>query len=121
MTGYKVEDSGLFQEFVFERELKEATINTYKHSLQLYVDFTGKTLEELIEESEEEQNSGVIRRKRKIKEYFNGFKKYLNEVKNLKGKPYSENTKRQLIVLIQAFYSHFDIDPPKPKKRKRRI
>lgn len=120
MTGYKVEDSEMFQEFVFEREIKEATINTYKHSLQLYVDFTGKTLEDLIEEAEKEQNSGVLKRKRKIKEYFNGFKKYLNEVKNLKGKPYSENTKRQLIVLIQAFYSHFDIDPPKPKKRKRR-
>jgi len=120
MTGYKVEDSEMFQEFCFERELKEASINTYKHSLQMYVDFTGKTLEDLIEESEEEQNSGVLKRKRKIKEYFNRFKKHLNDAKNQRGKPYSDASKRQFIVLLQAFYNHFDIDPPKPKNRKRR-
>lgn len=50
----KVENKFIFQEFCANRRLEKSTKLTYKYALQKYCDFTGKSLETLITEAEDQ-------------------------------------------------------------------
>lgn len=109
-----VENEKIFIEFCSKRELSKSSIKLYRLSLQRYVNFTGKTLEELIDEADEEEDLRIRLRKRKITKYLSDFKEYVD------GLDYSETYKKQMIVFVKAFYNEFDIELPKNKRRKTR-
>ena len=111
---YPVIEEPIFKEFCGNRELAENSIRLYKVYLQKYSDFTGKKLEELIEEAEDEEDNGIRLRKRKITKYLNDFKRYIDET------DYSESYKKNSLVSIKAFYNEYDIQLPKNKRRKTR-
>jgi integrase len=107
-----VEEEGLFKEFCSNRELSTASIKVYKYALRRYSNFTNKSLEELIEEAEDEEEEGIRLRKRKINQYLTSFKSELKE-SDLK-----ESSKKHIFMLVIAFYREFDIETPRSKRRK---
>ena len=109
-----VKNEKIFQEFCDNRGLAEGTIGNYKVALQRYSNFTNKTLEELIQEADDEEEANIKMRKRKIKLYLFGFKRWLRE------QEYSDTYTNHLIVLVRSFYSEYDIELPKNLKRKSR-
>lgn len=103
-----VSEEELFKRFCSERELSKRSIELYKSHLQLFSNFTFKTLEELIEEAEDEEDMGIRLRRRKIVEYLIDFKNHL--------KGYAPSTQKQIMISIRAFYNHYDIQLPKSKQ-----
>jgi len=107
-----IEDEPLFKEFCSNREIKHESIRAYKYALLKYCNFVNKGLEELIEEAEEEEELSIRMRKRKINQYLTNFKSRLDE------SDLSERSKKQIIMLVKAFYKEFDIEIPQSKRRK---
>lgn len=111
---YKVAEERLFKEFCRNRNLSDSTILNYKKGLQKYSDFTGLTLEELINEAEEEEDLGIRMRKRKIYQYLMDYKQSLVDY------GHKDGYVNKLIREIRTFYYEFDIDIPRNKNRKAR-
>jgi integrase len=86
------------------------TIKGYLSAMQDYMEFTGKTPEELINEAEQEISAGVIPRKRSIKKYLNDFRKQLYD------KELADKTIQKILSAIRSFYASYDIDIPKLSK-----
>lgn len=59
-------DEELFKNFVSERNLTYGTEKGYKYVLKTYVDFTEKSLQELLTEAETEEDKGIRWKKRKL-------------------------------------------------------
>jgi len=55
-----IEDEILFKEFCYNRELSNSSIKNYKYALRRYSNFTNKTLEELIEEAENQEELKIV-------------------------------------------------------------
>ncbi|MBI5679463.1 MAG: site-specific integrase [Methanobacterium sp.] len=109
-----VVDEPIFQDFCIERDIRESSIKGYKYALQKYSNFTNKTLEELIDEAEEENDSSIKLRKRKITKYLRNYKLRLEEL------DMADKSRKQNMVLVTSFYRYFDIDLPKSNGRKSR-
>lgn len=109
-----VKNEQIFQEFCDNRGLAKGTIDTYRGALQKYSNFTNKTLEELIQEADDEEEASIRMRKRKIRIYLTGFKKWLHE------QDYSNAYANQIFNLVRSFYSEFEIELPKNLRRKSR-
>ncbi|ATU08039.1 phage integrase N-terminal SAM-like domain-containing protein [Methanohalophilus portucalensis] len=83
------------------------SINTrknYKSTLQIYVKFTGKTPDELIDEALDELDDKVIIQRQKHIRYIRKFKNYLINERNS-----SEKTVNQRLRCIHNFYKYYDI------------
>src|SRR5665647_3139251 len=90
-------------------EALNATDNTernYLQGMQFFTECVKKTPEELILEAEAEIETGVIPRKRKIKQYFIGFRK------DLQDKALAPMTVRTHLTGVKSFYKNFDIEIP---------
>lgn len=110
----KVENDPIFDTFCSNRDLSERTRDLYINNLQKYVDFTDKSLTELLEEAEDEEDEQIRYRKRKINKYLHEFKLQLDNL------DYSHAYKTQIMTQVKAFYNEFDIQLPRPKQRKSR-
>ncbi len=110
----KVENDPIFDTFCSNRGLSERTRELYINNLKKYVDFTDKSLTELLEEAEAEEDEQIRYRKRKISKYLNDFKLHLDSLN------YSHAYKTQIMTQVKAFYNEFDIQLPRPKQRKSR-
>ncbi|WP_321421026.1 site-specific integrase [uncultured Methanobacterium sp.] len=107
-----IEKDSLFKEFCSNRELRESSIKSYINGLSKYSDFTNKSLTELIEEAEDEEEEGIRLRKRKINKYLTSFKTELRE------SGLNQSTEKHMLMLVKAFYREFDIEIPRSKRRK---
>jgi integrase len=87
------------------------TQRVYHTILQHYMNYTGKSMTELVEEAEEEQYGNVLKRKRKIKGYLSGFKQYREDL------GHSPHTVKNSITTVRSFYNYFDVDLPKEKQK----
>lgn len=112
---FKNADEDIFKEFCINRELKKSSVNLYRYALQKYCSFTNKTLQELIEEAEDEEDSGIRFRKRKISRYLKDFKLALNEL------ALAEKSVKHILLLVKAFYREFEIEIPKSNNRKSKV
>jgi integrase len=110
----KIDNEPIFTDFCVNHELKNTSVHLYKYALRKYSNFTNKSLEELIEEAEAEEDSVNRLRKRKINKYLQNFKASLDE------SDLAESSKKHIIMLVKAFYREFDIELPKSKRRKSR-
>ncbi len=108
----KVENEFIFQEFCANRRLEKSTKLTYKYALQKYCDFTGKSLETLITEAENQQYSIPIYRRRDIHKYLINFQSHLDSL------DIPQSSKSNYLVRIRAFYGQYDIQLPKNRKNK---
>ncbi|WP_048190710.1 site-specific integrase [Methanobacterium sp. SMA-27] len=96
-----------FVDFCKRRNLKYGTIVRYIHSLHLYTELIGMTLSELIEEAEEEEDSGMRLRRRKIRKYLQEFRQYLEDQK------FKHSYIKTTTSCIRAYYAEYDILLPK--------
>lgn len=96
----------ILDEWFNARDLAENTRINYTQSLTKYSKFAQKTLEELLEEAEDEEEQGIKKRKRKIGKYITGFRSQLQE----EGK--APNSIRGHINAVKGFYRNFDIGFP---------
>lgn len=96
----------IFKQFCSERKLAPSSIKLYTNILQKYSDFTGKKLEQLLDEAEDEEEDNVRFRKRKINRYLNEFQQFIEEL------DYSHNYKTQMMSSVKAFYRHYGVQLP---------
>lgn len=109
-----VENDSLFQDMCSNRSLAESSIKRYKLVLQKYVDFNRMTLEELLTEAENDEDTIPRLRKRKITERLSKFKEYLNQENN------SNYYINHQLSLVRSFYFEFDIQLPQIRRSKTR-
>lgn len=109
-----VENDSLFQDMCSNRSLAESSIKRYKLVLQKYVDFNQMTLEELLTEAEDDEDTIPRLRKRKITERLSKFKEYLNQENN------SNYYINHQLSLVRSFYFEFDIQLPQIRRSKTR-
>ncbi|ALT69950.1 hypothetical protein [Methanobrevibacter millerae] len=105
IEGYDVRDSPKLKRFCLERNLGDHTVRKYYVNLKRYVNFCNKTLEELLEEADEEEDRVTRQGRRKIRERLIDFRVYLKE-------NYATNTVLTNMTCVTTFYKHFDITIP---------
>lgn len=99
-------DDPILYEFL-NRKLKPATKKRYNYILKRYVESTGLSLSELIQEAEEDEDNGIRLRKRRIKKHLD------NHIQYLESLDYSVKNLRLNISSIRVFYNFFEIQLPK--------
>lgn len=109
-----VKDMMEFKEYCEIRGLSPNSIKFYAIVFNKYVTFTGKTLEELLEEAELEEDLEVKMRKRKLRKHLIGFKL------ELKKQGLSNLYIKQSLTLIKSYYRENYITLPFEPKRKSR-
>jgi integrase len=96
-----------FIDFCKRRNLKHGTIVRYIHALHIYTELLNKTLSELIEEAEEEEDNGIRLRRSKIRKHLQDFKEYLNE------QGFKPSYIKTTTSCIRAYYAEYEIQLPK--------
>lgn len=100
----------------------KSTKESYANTLALYSSFHDMTLEQLLEEAEEDEDSRIRMRKRKINDRLYDFKEclmndnysFFRQNNTVTGK-YSASTVKLMMTHIKTFYHSFDIEVPKIK------
>ena len=103
---FNIDSDPTFKEFLDTRNIRERTLENYKYHLKNFCQITDKTPTQLIEEAEEEEDSGIKLRKRKIKRYLAKFKENYTE------RGYSENHIKIGLTSVRTFYRAFKIQLP---------
>lgn len=106
-------DEEILNDFVKSRNLKPISRKAYKSSIKLYTEYHNMSLEELLQEAEIEEDSGIRWKRRKLKRRLIDFRTFLAE-KYLKN--YVKNTFSRIITI----YKHYEIEihdlPPLSQK-----
>lgn len=106
-------DEQILNDFVKTRNLKNASRKAYHSSIKLYTSYNNMTLQELLEEAEQEEDNGIRWKRRKLKRRLINFRTFLTEnyLKN-----YVKNTFSRIITI----YKHYEIEihdlPPLSQK-----
>ena len=95
-----------FEQFVEERNLSHKTIKQYKTSWKQYCQYNQMTMEELIDEADNEEEQGVRMKKRTLKTRLTGFRTHLIENGN------SKNSIVNKMNQVKAIYRHYEIEIP---------
>lgn len=93
----------MLEKFFEERGLSKNTKKHYYASVRLYQTITGKTLQELLEEAEQEEKEKLRWKERKLRQYLIDFRKYLYENKG-------EGTALTYMSDIKAIYRQYEIE-----------
>lgn len=104
---YDVTTMELYNDFCIENNYAEDTLRKYKNTLNNYCNFHKKTLEELIEEAEHEEETIPYLKKRKIKKRLTSFRNYLNNEKK-----FSAWTVKTNVMCVKSFYKYHEITLP---------
>lgn len=123
-TKHPVKNEPIFKKFCSKKEIQDRTIRNYVNSLQKYSDFTGMTLQELIDEAGEEEEQRVRMINRKISEYLDNFNE---DLKNSKPHERIKNQKtinptyvKRIITQVRTFYKDNGIELPPTMRKGRR-
>lgn len=96
-----------YKKFIEYKGIKDSTQEVYSYILENYCDLIGKTLTELIEEAEEEEDKRIRMKNRKIKNYLIKYRDHL-ESKNLSYKTIKSN-----MATVKSVYREFEIELPR--------
>lgn len=102
-----IENDKYYQMFITEKNISEKTIKSYRIALTHYSKFHEKTITNLIEEADNEEEEKIRMKHRKIKQRLIRFRKWL--INQNFSKNYIKGTFRQ----IKTFYEYFEIEIPK--------
>ena len=105
----------LFKEFCMIRNLKKSSQKSYAVVLNSYTQIQQTSIDELIQEADDEEEQGIRISKRKIKTRLINYKMKLQEQK------LSDRTINDRITKIRTFYAQFDITPPKITRNKVKV
>lgn len=99
-------NNDLFNNFCNERNIKNSTIKGYESALKKYVTFHNCSINYLINEALNDEESKISLKNRKIKGRLINYRTYL-----LKSK-LSPKTMKTYFTRIKTFYTHFEIEIP---------
>ncbi len=71
------EDNILLQELKVTRNLRPATVTSYKYAIKSYTDYLQQSMTSLLEEAEQDELSGIRWKDRRIRLHLMGFRTYL--------------------------------------------
>lgn len=95
----------ILNEMAKTRKLKKATTRRYKLVLNRYSIFHNMTLEELLDEADEEEELRIRHKKRKIKKRIMDFRTYVYDT-------YMKATAKSNVDTVLTFYRHFELEIP---------
>ena len=96
----------IIAEIALDKNLSKNTITSYQSIMKQYCKFHDMYLRDLLDEAYDEEEQGVILKRRKIKERIITYRRYLQKQNN---QPQTINTK---IAKIKALYKFYDIELP---------
>ena len=102
----KREDYHLLEELTITRNLSERTEQLYKTSMKKYIEFTGKSITELLEEAEAEEDDKIPWKKTKLRRRLLEYRVHLYE-------KYMLSTAKMEFSRILTIYTHFEITTQK--------
>ena len=100
-----IEESKYFQQFIEERNLSKATVKQYRATLRQYCKFNGMTLDQLLEEADNEEEQGIRLKRRTLKTRLVDFRTAIIETD-------SKSTIVNKVNQVKTFYRHFEIELP---------
>ncbi len=112
MNTHDLAKEPLILEWFANIEAAKFTRRNFLQGMQFYTEFIKKTPSELLEEAEDEIKSGILMRKRKLREYLLTFREWLKE------KGYAPKTAHNHFTAVKSFYRSFDIDMPNLNHKK---
>ena len=92
----------MINEYINTRGLSKSTRNSFKYSLKHYSDFQQKSLEELIDEADEEEEKNIRWKKTKLKRRLTNYMNYCKSTMTL-------NSAKHYLKIVKLFYHHHDI------------
>jgi len=103
-------DQIIFETWVLRQGLEKSTFKTYLQCLRKYCEVTGMTPAELITEAEEEEESGIRMRNRRINLHLLKFRKALEDENK------APSTINLYYYAIRSFYDAMDIELPRIRR-----
>ena len=101
-------------EIMLNRNLTEASMKTFRHTLNHYSKLNNMSIGELLAEAEEEEEQGIRWKKRKLRTRLIRYQNWLLE-------NYKYNTAKNYMTKLKTFYYDYDIEigklPPFNKKQ----
>ena len=95
----------VIDDLIKTRKLKKNTARRYTLILNRYSQFNNMTLEELLDEADEEEEQRIRRKKRKIKQRLINFRTHVYD-------NYMTSTAKSNIDVVLMFYRHHEIEIP---------
>ena len=97
----------IIREISLTKNLSKNRQKSYNHIIKHYENSNNKTLPELLEEAEIEEEQGIPLRKRNLKQRLLQYKQYLQE-KNLQ-----QSTIHEYIQTIKSIYNYYELQIPR--------
>ena len=94
------------KQFSHARNIKKSTLKGYESSLNKYVKFNEMTIEELVEEAQNEEKRKIPLKNRTLKKRLIDFRNYLLN------SDLSTKTAKTYFSKIKAYYRHYEIEIP---------
>ena len=108
VTAEDIEGDSAFQYYQDKHDISEHTMTGYINALQRYVEYTGLTLTELVEEAEDEETKNISKEKRQVGIRLRGFRKHL------KALDLAPASIRRMLAGVKSFYTNgYSIELPK--------
>lgn len=98
-----MDDETIIDNFIQSRNLKKSTRKGYKYSLKQYTTFHQMTLEELLNEADQEEEQGIRWKHRKLKTRLITFRNWLQN-------NFLNNTAKKNFGRVTTFYRHHEIE-----------
>lgn len=96
-------DEELLDEFISTRGLSNGSYLNFKNALRHYCRFQGKSLQELLDEADEEEEEKIRWKKRTLKKRLTNYMNYCKSTLTL-------NSAKSYVKLVKIFYHHHDIE-----------
>lgn len=97
------DDAELINYFSKTRKLQKSTYLSYKTYIKQYTEFNQKTMIELLQEAEDEEEQGIRWKHRTLRKRLIEFRAYLYD-------NYAYSTAKSRFSKLLAFYKHFEIE-----------
>lgn len=98
-----MKDEEILNEFAETRNLSQNTKILYRYWFKNYTEFTGKTLSELLEEAEMEEEQGVRWKKRKLKKRLMSYRNHVTS-------KFMGKSAKTMFNAVKTFYKHYEIE-----------
>lgn len=96
----------MLKQFIENRNLSQSTARNYTSAVKIYEELNNKSLNQLIQEAEQEENLNISWKRRKIKKRLINYRSHLYKNK-------VETTAAKYLTNIKTIYQHFEIEVQK--------
>ena len=111
---YDMNNNEIIEAIIKQRQLTYSSLKIYRSALQKYSSLNELSLQELLEEAEREEESGIRWKHRKLKQRLTTYQNYLV-------KEYNYNTAKLYMSKVKVFYTDNDVEihqlPPLNRKQ----